>query len=118
MKDKNLFTSLSLISSFSRFSCQNKPFIQGVSIEKNSTSIIEGVYSNFNDFFGINVEMENKEIYFYTFDLEDDGKILKNGNQIQIKDLNIGDNLKITYDGSVSLIYPAKLNNVTKIEVV
>ena len=73
------------------------------------------------DFYRINKLSEAEDIgtedYFYTFDLEDEGKIYAHGEKKKFEDIKEGDILRVTYDGSVSLVYPPKLNNVSKIEI-
>lgn len=118
MKNGLLFASLSLISGFSKYRDREEGHMRGMEIEKNSTFIISGTYSNVNEFWGLNVQNTGTEDYFYTFDLVPEGKVIHKGKEISISDLKEGDHLKITYDGNVSLVYPPKLNNVTKIEVV
>ena len=39
------------------------------------------------------------------------------GEEVDFESIKAGDTLRVTYDGSVSLVYPPKLNNVTKIEI-
>ena len=118
MKNNLLFASLSLVSGVSKYRDHEDGTMKGVEIEKNSSFIITGVYSNVNDFWGINVQNTGTEDYFYSFELDDYGKVFHNGSEISFDDVKEGDKLKVTYDGSVSLVYPPKLNNVTKIEIV
>lgn len=118
MKSHFLFATLSLVSGVNKYRDREQGSIKGMEIEKNSAFVITGVYSNVNDFWGINVQNTGTEDYFYTFDLEDDPKIYKNKKEVDFTQIKEGDKLKVTYDGSISLVYPPKLNNVTKIEVV
>lgn len=116
---KNLmFAALSLVSGLSKYKDGDGSTLKGMEIEKNSEYIIEGKYSNINNFWGINVTGTGTEDYFYTFDKNEPSKVMKSGKEIDFDDIKEGDTLKVTYDGSVSLVYPPKLNNVTKIEVV
>lgn len=117
MKKNFLFAALSLVSNFSKYQEDNS-HMKGMEIEKNSEFIISGTYANVNNFWGINVTDTGTEDYFYAFDEEDFGKITKNGEEVSFEQLNEGDKLKVTYDGSISLVYPPKLNNVSKIEVI
>lgn len=117
MKKNFLFAALSLVSDFSKYQ-DDSTSIKGVEIEKNSEFIITGTYSNVNNFWGINVTDTNVEDYFYTFDVDEYGTVVKNGEEVSFDSIKEGDKLKISYDGSVSLVYPPKLNNVTKIEIV
>lgn len=117
MKKNFLFTSLSLISSFSKYHNDDPISLKGSQIEKNNTFTISGNYSVINDFVGISVKNTGTEDYFYTFDVEPDTKIYKGKEEVDFSKIQEGDKLKVTYDGSVSLVYPPKLNNVTKIEI-
>ncbi|MFA6829768.1 MAG: hypothetical protein WCR67_03595 [Bacilli bacterium] len=111
-----LFAALSLVSSFSKDSPNTD--IKSLEIEKNSEYILSGTYTNVNNLLGLSVSNTDTEDYFYTFDVEPVTKIVKEGNEVDFGSINEGDKLKVTYDGSVSLVYPPKLNHVTKIEVV
>lgn len=111
-----LFAALSLVSNFSKYK-ENSPDIKGVEIEKNSQFMITGTYENVNNFWGLSVTNTGTEDYFYTFELDDFGKVYKNGHEVSFSDIKEGDKLNVTYDGSVSLVYPPKLNNVSKIEI-
>ena len=117
MKNDLLFATLSLVSGFSKVRERDNGTLKGMEIEKNNTFQIRGVYTNVNDFWGINVQNTGTEDYFYTFDLEDEGKIYAHGEKKKFEDIKEGDILRVTYDGSVSLVYPLKLNNVSKIEI-
>ncbi len=118
MKKNFLFAAISLVSNFSKYQEDNDTRMKGMEIEKNSEFIISGTYKNVNNFWGINVTDTNTEDYFYTFDSNDYGKVVKNGEEVSFSDIKEGDTLRVTYDGSVSLVFPPKLNNVTKIEIV
>lgn len=117
MKKNFLFAALSLVSNFSKYQEDNSN-MKGMEIEKNNEFIISGTYTNVNNFWGINVSGTQTEDYFYTFDCNDYGKVIKHGEEVNFDSIKEGDKLRITYDGSVSLVYPPKLNNVSKIEIV
>ncbi len=117
MKKNFLFASLSLVSHFSKYQ-EDESKLTALEIEKNNEFIISGTYKNVNNFWGINVTDTGTEDYFYTFDEDNYGKVIKNGKEVDFEEIKEGDELKVTYDGSVSLVYPPKLNNVTKIEIV
>ncbi len=118
MKNDLLFATLSLVSGFSKVrDRETSGSLKGMEIEKNNTFQITGKYTNVNDFWGINVQNTGTEDYFYTFDVEDENKIYFHGEKKNLSDIKEGDILKVTYDGSVSLVYPPKLNNVSKIEI-
>ncbi len=110
-----LFAALSLVSQFSKDKEQES--IHSLEIEKNSEYMIEGKYANINNFWGVSVPGDNSEEYFYTFELEPGGQILKGGSEVSVEQLQEGDILKITYDGSLALEYPPRLSHVSKIEV-
>lgn len=118
MKKNFLFATLSLVSNFSKYKDENNSAIKGMEIEKNNETIISGTYKNVNNFWGINVTDTGIEDYFYTFDTDNYGKVIKNGEEVAFGDIKEGDTLRVTYDGTVSLVYPPKLNNVSKIEIV
>lgn len=117
MKKNFLFASLSLVSNFSKYR-DDETKMKPIEIEKNNEFIISGTYKNVNNFWGINVTDTGTEDYFYTFDEDNYGKVIKNGVEVDFEQIKEGDQLKVTYDGSVSLVYPPKLNNVTKIEII
>ncbi len=110
-----LFAALSLVSEFSKDKEQES--IHALEIEKNSEYIIEGKYANINNFWGVSVPSDDSGDYFYTFELEPGGQVLKGNNEVSIESLQEGDTLKITYDGSLALEYPPRLSHVSKIEV-
>jgi uncharacterized protein YkuJ len=116
MKKNFLFAALSLVSNYSKYQDDNTN-MKGMEIEKNSEFIISGTYSNVNNFWGLNVTGTGTEDYFYTFDMDNYGKVVRNGEEVDFESIKAGDTLRVTYDGSVSLVYPPKLNNVTKIEI-
>lgn len=118
MKNDLLFATLSLVSGFSRSREKENGSLKGMEIEKNNTFQITGTYTNVNDFWGINVQNTGTEDYFYSFDVNDDSIIYKKGERKTVQDLKNGDTLRVTYDGSVSLVYPPKLNNISKIEII
>ena len=133
-----LFTSLSLISGISKYQEKEEGSFKGMEIEKNSTFVISGTYSNVNNFWGISVQNtgtedngqsekntvqsenienggeDNKE----DGSVEEDTKFYSKGAEISANQIREGDKLKVTYDGSVSLVYPPKLNAVSKVEIV
>jgi hypothetical protein len=111
-----LFAALSLVSGFSKENSNDD--IKNLEISKTNEFIITGTYANLNNIWGLNVTNTATEDYFYTFDLAAHGKIIRSGHEIAFGEVKEGDTLKITYDGGVSLVYPPKLNNVTKIEVI
>jgi hypothetical protein len=111
-----LFAALSLVSGFSKD--QEEGPIKNLEIEKNNEFIISGTYANVNNFYGINVNNTGTEDYFYTFDKDEIGKVFKSGHEVTFDQVKEGDKLRITYDGSVSLVYPPKLNHVSKVEIV
>lgn len=117
MKKNFLFAALSLVSNFSKYQEENGS-MKGMEIEKNAEFIISGTYANVNNFWGINVTDTGTEDYFYAFDDDDYSKVTKNGEEVSFEQMKEGDKLRVTYDGSVSLVYPPKLNNVSKIEIV
>lgn len=112
-----LFAALSLVSNFSKYK-EDSPDVKGMEVEKNAQFMISGTYANFNNFWGLNVTNTDTEDYFYTFELNEYGKVYKNGHEVSFDEIKEGDKLNVTYDGSVSLVYPPKLNNVSKIEIV
>lgn len=110
-----LFAALSLVSGSSED--QKQENLKSLEISKTNEYIITGTYENVNNFLGLNVTNTGTEDYFYTFELDHFGHVIKSGHEVTFEDVKVGDTLKITYDGSVSLVYPPKLNHVTKIEV-
>ncbi len=118
MKNDLLFATLSLVSGFSRSRDKENGTLKGMEIEKNNTFQITGTYTNVNDFWGINVQNTGTEDYFYSFDADDANIVYyKKGEKKTFHDIKEGDKLRVTYDGSVSLVYPPKLNNISKIEI-
>lgn len=111
-----LFAALSLVSSFGKDEDQTD--IKSLEIQKNNEYILSGTYSIMNNMVGLSVTNTDTEDYFYTLDVEPYTKVLKEGSEIEFEKIKEGDKLKVTYDGSVSLVYPPKLNHVTKIEVI
>lgn len=111
-----LFAALSLVSSFSKDSSTGD--IKSLEIEKNNEYVLSGTYSNVNNMLGLSVNNTDTEDYFYTFDVQPYTKVVKEGEETTFAAVKEGDKLRVTYDGSISLVYPPKLSNVTKIEVV
>ena len=91
---KLFFAALSLVSNFSKYQDESIDDDQYPSIHYTGT-----------------------EDYFYTFELDDYGKVYKSGTEVSFDQIKEGDKLRVHYDGSVSLVFPPKLNNVTKIEI-
>lgn len=118
MKNDLLFATLSLVSSVSKYRDSHEGSMKGMEIEKTTAYSISGTYTVENSFFGIRVQNTDTEDYFYTFDLLPEGKVFHAGKEISFDKVKEGDSLKVTYDGSVSLVYPPKLNNVTRIDVI
>jgi hypothetical protein len=52
----------------------------------------------------------------YSFSLEDDAKLVWRGTEITAADLQVGDNIAITYSGGVLEIYPAQFAKVLQIK--
>ena len=117
MKKNFLFAALSLVSNFSKYQ-DDSSNMKGMEVEKNNEFIISGTYANVNNFWGLNVTDTGTEDYFYVFDEDENSKVYKDGQEVKFEDIKEGDRLKVTYDGSVSLVYPPKLNNVSKIEII
>lgn len=112
-----LFASLSLVNGFSKYKDNPEGNYKGREVEKNNTFIISGTYERVHDIRGLNVTNTGTEDYFYVFDVDKDTKVTFNGKEASFGDVKEGDKLKVSYDGTVSLVYPPKLNNVTKIEI-
>lgn len=110
-----LFAALSLVSSFGKD--EHDTDIKSLEIQKNNEYVLSGTYSVMNNMVGLSITNTDTEDYFYTMDVEPYTKVTKQGNEISFESIQEGDKLKVTYDGSVSLVYPPKLNHVTKIEV-
>lgn len=112
-----LFAALSLVSGFGKD--QEEESLHNLEIEKSSEYMIEGRFQNINNLFTLAVTATGTEDYLYTFDMDADStKAYKAKTEIPLSDIKDGDTLRITYDGTVSLEYPPKLNNVSKIEIV
>ena len=111
-----LFAALSLVSSFGKDSAPSD--IKSLEIQKNNEYILSGTYSNINNMSGISVTNTNTEDYFYNFEVAPYTKVVKNGNEVSFDSVKEGDRLRVTYDGSISLVFPPKLDNVTRIEVI
>ena len=112
-----LFAALSLVSSFSKGS-KDDGDLKSLEVAKNNEVVIYGTYSNVNSMMGLEVTGTGTEDYFYSLELDPDGHVYRSGSEIPFSGLEEGDRLKVTYDGSVSLVYPPKLNHVTRIDVV
>ncbi|MCI7133018.1 MAG: YobA family protein [Mollicutes bacterium] len=113
-----LFASLSLVNGFSKYKDNPEGNYKGREVEQNNTFIISGTYEKVNDIRGLNVSNTGTEDYFYVFDVQKDTKVTYNGKDSSFDSIKEGDTLKVSYDGTVSLVYPPKLNNVTKVEIV
>ncbi len=112
-----LFASLSLVNGFSKYKDNPEGNYKGREVEKNNTFVISGTYEKINDIRGLNVNTTGTEDYFYVFDVPKEAKVIYNGKEGSFENVKAGDRLNVSYDGTVSLVYPPKLNNVTKIEV-
>lgn len=113
-----LFAALSLVSSFSKGSKDGSD-LHGMEIEKNTETLIEGTYTNYNSMMGLDVKNGGNEDYFYALCLGPGGKVYNaSGSEVPFSTIREGDKLKVSYDGTVELVYPPKLNNVSKIEIV
>lgn len=110
-----LFAALSLVSQFKNDGPQED--IKSLEIQKNNEYILTGVYSNINSMMGITVNDTETEDYFYTFELAPYTKVYRSGKEVDFSNVKDGDKLKVSYDGGVDLVYPPKLNNVSKIEI-
>ena len=109
-----LYSALSLISNLGKdndFSV-DKSF----EITKENSYLIQGTFENINNIYGL-LSKENNQSFFYSFSFSDEYKIIKNNKEITFNDLKEGDNITVTYNGNVTLVYPPKLDNVTRIEV-
>ncbi len=113
-----LFAALSLVSGFGKDQEENES-LHNLEIEKSSEYMIEGRYQNINNLFTLAVTATGTEDYLYTFDVDPKNThAYRKKEEVRLSDIKDGDTLRITYDGTVSLEYPPKLNNVTKIEIV
>ena len=115
MESKMLFAALSLVSQFKNDGPQKE--IGSIEIQKNNEYILTGTYSNINSLMGITVTDTETEDYFYTFEIAPYTKIVRSGQEVSFSDVKEGDKLKVSYDGGIDLVYPPKLNNVSKIEI-
>ena len=70
-----------------------------------------------NNIYGL-LTKENNQSFFYSFSFSNEYKIIKNNKEISFDELKEGDNISVTYNGNVALVYPPKLESVTKIEVI
>lgn len=113
-----LFASLSLVNGFSKYKDNPEGNYKGMEVEKNNTFVISGTYEKVNDIRGLSVTNTGTEDYFYVFDVSKDTLITYNGKESAFDSIKEGDKLNVSYDGTVSLVYPPKLNNVTKIQVI
>lgn len=112
-----LFAALSLVSGFGKE--QEGEGIHNLEIEKSNEYMIEGKYQNINNLFTLSVNATGTEDYLYTFDMDKENThAYRKKAEIDLSEIKDGDTLRITYDGTVSLEYPPKLNNVSKIEIV
>ena len=110
-----LFAALSLVSGFGKDSEQEG--IHNLEIEKSSEQIIEGRYALVNNLCTLSVRDTGTEDYLYTFDGQQAKTVYRNKEPISIDEVRDGELLRITYDGTIALEYPPRLNNVSKIEV-
>lgn len=110
-----LFAALSLVSGFSKE--QEHEGIRNLEIEKTNAYMIEGRYNTIDNLCTLSVTATGTEDYLYTFDAAN-APVYRNKEEVPVESLQDGDLIRITYDGTVSLEYPPKLNNVSKIEVV
>lgn len=115
MESKMLFAALSLVSQFKNEGHEKD--LKSIEIQKNNEYILTGTYSNINSMMGITVNDTETEDYFYTFEIAPYTKVMKSGVEVSFSDVKEGDRLKVSYDGGVALVYPPKLNNVSKIEI-
>lgn len=115
MESKMLFAALSLVSQFKNDGPQKD--LKSIEIQKNNEYILTGTYSNINSLMGITVNDTDTEDYFYTFEIAPYTKVIRSGQEVSFSDVKEGDKLKVSYDGSIALVYPPKLNNVSKIEI-
>lgn len=115
MESKMLFAALSLVSNFKNEG--GKDDLKSIEIQKNNEYILTGTYSNMNSMMGINVTGTDTEDYFYTFEIAPYTKVVKSGEEVAFSEVKDGDKLKVSYDGSISLVFPPKLNSVSKIEI-
>lgn len=115
MESKMLFAALSLVSKFKNEGAQED--LKSIEIQKNNEYILTGVYSNINSLIGITVNDTETEDYFYTFEIAPYTKIYRSGKEVDFSNVKDGDQLKVSYDGKIDLVYPPKLSNVSKIEI-
>ena len=110
-----LYSALSLISNLGKN--EDLSMEQSHEIAKENSFLMHGTFENINNIYGL-LSKENNQSYFYSFNFSDEYKIIKNNKEISFADLKEGDNIIVTYNGNVTLVYPPKLDNVTKIEVI
>ncbi len=53
----------------------------------------------------------------FIFSVTEETQMLWRGTKLELSDLDIGDNISITFDGDVLEIYPAQINNIFRIEL-
>lgn len=110
-----LYSALSLISNLGKDNdlSIDKP----LEITKDNTFLMQGTFENINNIYGL-LTKENNQSFFYSFSFSNEYKIIKNNKEITFDELKEGDNISVTYNGNVALVYPPKLESVTKIEVI
>lgn len=111
-----LYSALSIISNLGKDE-DNITINKSVELSKENSYLIEGTFENINNIKGL-LSKENKVSYFYSLGLDNDYKIIKNNKEISFNDIKVGDNIAVTYSGEVKLVYPPKLEKVTKIEII
>ena len=111
----HLYAALSIVSNLGKD--ENLSLDNVHELSKDNISILQGTFENINNIYGL-LTKENKQSYFYSFDLSSGYKIIKDNKEISFSKLKEGDNISVSYNGNVILVYPPKLENVTKIEVV
>lgn len=113
-----LFAALSLVSGFGKDQ-EGDSGLHNLEIEKSSEYMVEGRYQNINNLFTLSVNTTGTEDYLYTFDVDPQTThAYRKKEEVSLSDIKDGDTLRITYDGTVSLEYPPRLNNVSRIEIV
>lgn len=110
-----LYSALSIISNLGKD--DDETTLKSHELAKENSYIIEGTFENINNIHGL-LTKENNTSYFYSFNFSDDYKVIKNNKEIKFEDIKIGDNIAVTYNGDVGLVYPPRLENVTKIEII
>ena len=111
-----LYSALSIISNLGK---EDDDLVIDKSHElaKENSYLIEGTFENINNINGL-LTKENNTSYFYSFSLSNDYKVIKNNKKIDFSEIKTGDNIVVTYSGDVALVYPPRLEKVTKIEII